>query len=73
MSDHERIIELLSTKGWGADGLSTTEIVAALLSLRTALQAFFDEWDGDVGSYAPTDATEELMRTALAGETTNHE
>ena len=39
---------------------------ADLDAAREALRAFFAEWDGPVGTYAPTDATQALMRAALA-------
>ena len=38
---------------------------ARVTKLREALGAFFAEWDGTVGTYAPTDETAALMRFAL--------
>jgi hypothetical protein len=40
------------------------EAAQEFFRMRSALAAFFDEWDGNVGTYAPTDDTLALMRAA---------
>ncbi len=40
---------------------------ARLAAAQQALRAYFAERDGEVGTFAPTDETEALMRAALGG------
>jgi hypothetical protein len=55
-AEHNRVHELEDV---------IAELRASLVTLTDALRAFFAEYDGDHGQYAPSDATEALMRAAL--------
>lgn len=58
-----------ANRGWldqaSRHGAEVHQLELELTEARRALRDFFDEWDGELGAYAPSEETEAKMRAAL--------